>query len=155
MKTLFILRHAEAAPAAEDFSRSLTAKGIRDMQAMTSRLGECDLRPDFVLCSPAKRTRMTLENLLPGVQAEFPEAMYNGSAGTHYEFLKRGNDGFRSVMIIAHNPGIFNLTRFLAAPGPDVPKDYVPGTLTIFECAIERWAGLMPGVNRIVRVLAP
>ena len=155
MKQLFILRHAEAAPAIEDFERPLTAKGIVDMGALANRLREVRLRPDFVLCSPAKRTRMTLENLWPDARAQFPDRLYDAEAGTHYEEVKGVSDSHSSVMVVAHNPGIFNFMRFLAAPGPDVPMDYKPGTLTVLECSIKRWADLMPGENKILCVLAP
>ena len=155
MKQLFILRHAEAASAPDDFTRPLTAQGIAAMKSMAMRLVELDLRPDFVLCSPAKRTRMTLESLLPGAAAQFPDHLYNAEAGTLYEAVKGVSDSHASVMVVAHNPGIFNFMRFLSAPGPDVPLDYKPGTLTVLECPIERWAGLMPGENNILRVLAP
>lgn len=153
MKRVYILRHAEAASAVDDFSRPLTAKGIADMRAMAGRLAEAGLCPELVLCSPARRTRMTLENILPGATAHFPEKLYNADAGTHFEILKGVDDSIGSVMVIAHNPGIFNLARFLAAPKPDVPLDYRPGTLTILECAIGRWADLMPGENGVLKVL--
>lgn len=154
MKRLFILRHAEAAPAAEDFERPLTAKGVADMRTLANRLREeAGLRPDFVLCSPARRTRMTLENLWPDAPAQFPEKLYNASAGTHYEAVKCVSDSYSAVMVVAHNPGVFNFMRFLAAPGLDVPVDYRPGTLTILECSIECWADLMPGENRISSVV--
>ncbi|MBI4030202.1 MAG: histidine phosphatase family protein [Proteobacteria bacterium] len=152
-RKVFILRHAEAAPAADDFERPLTAKGIADMKAMARRLEEDGLCPDLVLCSPAKRTRMTLENLLPRVSARFPDRLYNADAGTHYEAVKGVDDSIGSVMIIAHNPGVFNFVRFLAAPGPDVPAGYAPGTLTVLECAVGRWTDLMPGENRVLKVL--
>lgn len=155
MRRLYILRHAQAANAAEDFARPLTASGIADMKAMAVRLAEWGLRPDFVVCSPSKRTRMTLESLLPGVAAQFPERLYNAEAGTLYEAVKAADDSYGSVMAIAHNPGIFNFMRFMAVPGPDVPFEYAPGTLTILECPVERWADLMPGRNRVLRVTAP
>ena len=155
MRRLYILRHAQAANAAEDFVRPLTAKGIADMKAMAVRLAEWGLHPDFVLCSPARRTRMTLESLLPGAAAQFPERFYNAEAGTIYEAVKGADDAYGSVMVVAHNPGIFNFMRFMAAPGPDMPFEYAPGTLTILECPVECWADLMPGKNRILRVMAP
>lgn len=152
-RKIFILRHAEAALAADDFERPLTTKGVADMKAMARRLEEDGLCPDLVLCSPAKRTRMTLENLLPRVPARFPEKLYNADAGTLYEALKGIEDSIGSVVVIAHNPGIFNLVRFLAAPGSDVPAGYAPGTLTVLECAAGRWTDLMPGENRVLKVL--
>lgn len=155
MRKLFVLRHAEAAPAADDFSRSLTARGIADMKSMAARLAEAGLRPDFVLCSPARRTRMTLESLWPDAPAQFPEILYNASVGTHYEALKGVSDDYGSVVIVVHNPGIFNLVRFLAVPGPNVPADYAPGTLTVLECPVDHWAELMPGENPVLRVLVP
>ncbi len=69
---------------------------------------------------------------------------------------------YNYVIICRHFPdggGVYSAartqSRFLAVLGPDVPAGYAPGTLTILECAIDRWADLMPGENRILRVLAP
>ena len=153
LRKIFILRHAQAGAAQDDFERSLTAKGISDMQAMAQRVADLDLHPDFVLCSPAKRTRMTLEIFSPGVAAQFPEKLYNADVGTHYEALKAVDDFCRSVMVVAHNPGIYNLVRFLAVPSHDVPVGYAPGTLTVLECGIDRWADLMPEANPVLHVL--
>jgi phosphohistidine phosphatase len=62
VRTLVILRHAKATPYRGDDSdvdRPLTARGRADATAAGHWLAAHDLRPDLVLCSPARRTRET------------------------------------------------------------------------------------------------
>jgi phosphohistidine phosphatase len=125
------------------------------MKALANRLTEENLVPDFVFCSPARRTRMTLENLLPGVQASFPERLYNASAETILDIVRESDDSHQEVMVIAHNPGIFNFTRLMAETGAELPPGYAPGTLTVLECAAESWFDLMPARNRMRTIITP
>ncbi len=118
------------------------------MKALANRLTEEKLVPDRVFCSPARRTRMTLESLLPAMQASFPDRLYNASAETILDIVRESDDSHRAVMVIAHNPGIFNFARLMAA-GEELPPGYAPGTLTILECAAESWFELAPGQNRV------
>lgn len=125
------------------------------MKALANRLTEADMAPDFVLCSPARRTRMTLENLLPRVPALFPERLYNASAETILDIVRESDDLHRAVMVVAHNPGIFNFARLMAAAGAEFPSGYAPGTLTVLECAAESWFDLAPGRHKVRKVITP
>lgn len=75
-KRLFILRHAESPlSGSEDFERPLSARGVRQAQALGAAMKQQDLLPDYVVCSPARRTRETydaLERYLPEVSSIFP-----------------------------------------------------------------------------------
>ncbi|MFT9142880.1 SixA phosphatase family protein, partial [Acetobacter orientalis] len=75
-RKLLLLRHAEAAPApmgdfssAADHARPLTAAGLAAAQRCGLWLRQQGLSPDYVVCSPAVRTRQTLEGLLPFLHA--------------------------------------------------------------------------------------
>lgn len=122
------------------------------MKALAGRL-ESDSPPGFAWCSPARRTRMTLETLLPGVQASFPERLYNAGAETILDIVRESDDSHRGVMVIAHNPGISSFARLMAGPGAELPPGYAPGTLTVLECAAESWFDLTPGRNKVRTIL--
>jgi phosphohistidine phosphatase SixA len=96
---------------------------------------------------------MTLENLLPDAEASFPEKLYNAPAETILDIVRESGDSHLAVMVVAHNPGIFNFARLMAAPGVAFPPGYAPGTLTVLECPVESWLDLAPGRNRVREVI--
>ena len=64
MRELILLRHAHAEPASTgqaDLDRPLSAVGLAEAEAAGKWLKDNNLQPDCVLCSPARRTRETLE----------------------------------------------------------------------------------------------
>ena len=64
MRDLILLRHAHAEPAAageSDLDRPLSAEGLAEADAAGRWLAAQGLVPDRVLCSPARRSRETLE----------------------------------------------------------------------------------------------
>ena len=67
MRELILLRHAHAEPAENglaDIDRPLSPHGLAEAEAAGRWLLEQRLVPDRVLCSPARRTRETLEAVL-------------------------------------------------------------------------------------------
>lgn len=62
MKTLFIMRHGQAqARASSDAERSLTARGEKDVELMTSALASELSELDQLWVSPFRRARQTAE----------------------------------------------------------------------------------------------
>ena len=67
MRELILLRHAHAehgTTGQADIDRPLSAEGIAEADAAGRWLAERKLIPDRVLCSPARRTRETLEGVI-------------------------------------------------------------------------------------------
>ena len=67
MRELILLRHAHADPALpgqSDMDRPLSAEGLAEAESAGRWLRDQGLVPDCVLCSPARRTRETLEAVL-------------------------------------------------------------------------------------------
>lgn len=165
MKTLMLLRHAEAAYSGNstDFDRPLERSGtayIRDRLA--PRLVKEKLLPDFVLCSPARRTKETLALLLPDTQAEInyvPE-LYDGSAGGYLEQIKEAADRADTLLLVGHNPSIHQLVAFLTGSadnemGRRLQSIYSPGTLAVFACDVQNWKDLQPGSNELTHLFYP
>ena len=74
--TLVVLRHAKAAgePGVNDTQRPLTGRGRRDAGAAGRWLLAQGIRPDLVLCSSARRTRETWEQVSAAMGAAAPGA---------------------------------------------------------------------------------
>ena len=70
MRELILLRHAHAEPATtgqSDLDRPLSPQGLAEAEAVARWLKEQGLVPDRVLCSPARRTRETLEAVMDAI----------------------------------------------------------------------------------------
>ena len=126
MDRLILFRHAKAeadAPSGDDFDRPLSARGLREAQAMAGQLAPLSLRPQVALVSPALRTRQTweaLEQAAPAGEVRFDRALYNADAGDLRRLAEEACAGPGAVMVVGHNPGLQDLAvrLLLEAGGP-------------------------------------
>jgi phosphohistidine phosphatase len=161
MRGLLLLRHGAAAAkaAAGDRERALTSEGRRAVQALAGRLRSRGIQPDLVLCSPARRTRETLE-LLEAAWATRPEAtieepLYLADAASLLLRLRAAEPEAGGVLLVGHNPGLEELARTLAGPGNQSLRAGLPTAgLVVFDISAP-WSGLAPASARLVEVLAP
>jgi phosphohistidine phosphatase len=118
-QTLMLLRHARAEswrPGADDAGRVLSEEGERHAQAVADWFAEHLAPPDHARCSPAARTRGTLEPLLSRLpmlrgRTAWDEALYLASAGDLHAVAGRAFDVHDRVLLVGHNPGIDGLLR--------------------------------------------
>ena len=109
-KTLYLMRHAKSDwnhPELSDFERPLNKRGLRDAPEMGRRLKEKDLIPELILCSPAERTRQTLDLLDLGVKhIIFNESIYEAYTETLLHIVQSIDDRYDSALILGHNPAM-------------------------------------------------
>lgn len=156
-KRLFLLRHAQALPSdgISDEGRKLTPKGKADALALGVLMKKKGYHPDKILCSPAIRTRQTLEGILENLGAIdtlFPKPLYNGGADDLLRAIGQVDDNVKSLLIVAHNPGIHSLAAHLALEQSanlmnKLTAGYAPGTLTVLDCPCKSWIDLQSGQN--------
>jgi phosphohistidine phosphatase len=150
VRTLVLLRHAKAETPGElpDFERRLTDRGRSDADAAGSWLADERLRPQLVLCSPARRTRQTWQGVSVGLTQADPET---GSAEVHYEqrlydggrtevidLLRAVPDAVGTVLVIGHNPTMSDISILLRPYDNQV----VPEALKTSGLAVHRAEGL-------------
>lgn len=161
---LLIMRHAEANPAAgSDRLRPLTSKGRNEALLVAQRLMAYKIVPDYVLCSPARRTRETYDAMLktlPEVSVIYPEYLYQAGTERLFEAISMLSESSRQVLLIAHNPGVHGLVSHLAKKGDHgmlekVSYSYKPATLSVIDCACESWSDIRPEINRLETVITP
>lgn len=168
MKRLMIMRHGEAEPLidlAKDKERKLTRKGRSDMQLLHLRLLSDGLMPEFALASDALRTEQTLKeatgNELGKDSMVFTADLYNAAAEKLIDEAQLLNDQYRTVLIVAHSPGVYQaVMNLVAARDQDnlskkLGNNYKSGTVTVLDCPIEKWSDLKTGSNQLVRVITP
>jgi phosphohistidine phosphatase len=129
-RTLVLLRHAKAErPGAEDdIDRRLTGRGHDDAAAAGAWLAAQRLRPDLVLCSPARRTRETWHAVVTalgqagsGVSTRYEPRLYSlGGTRDLLDLVTGVAEPIRVLLLIGHNPTLSMLSATLDPEGsPD------------------------------------
>ncbi len=112
MSRIFLLRHAKAAvalPGQRDIDRPLDRSGRETARALGITLMANGLTPDLVFCSPAKRTRETLEIISEffafDVNIRFEERLFTDEWPGYVASLQASGTA-NNVMLVGHNPAI-------------------------------------------------
>jgi phosphohistidine phosphatase len=169
MRQLLLLRHAKSSwddATVPDRDRPLNARGRRSAVVMRQAMRDLGLAPDVVLVSTARRTQETLEALEPWDDAPLIEPMdslYLANPIQLIAALHGVAETVRSVLLIAHNPGLHDLAVSLAGPrtmagGSEVARGLAAGfpTGALAEFVIAgSWWDLREGGGRLVRFLTP
>jgi phosphohistidine phosphatase len=149
MQRLILLRHGKAeagAPSGKDFDRVLTGRGRRDSVLVAQALARAGFSPDLVLASPAARADQTWRAaaaVFPDAKVEWVQSLYNAEPETILAQAEQRGEADRTVMVVAHNPGLHQLALSLAArsqDGPDRAKLYI-GFPTAAAAAFDLEAG--------------
>jgi phosphohistidine phosphatase len=114
---LIVMRHAKTGelPGGPDFDRALTGRGHRDAAAAGRWLAGRGLRPDAVLCSPARRTRQTWQavqaELGREVSCRFDEVLYTAGAAALQEIIAATAPAVTTLLCVGHNPAMAELAQ--------------------------------------------
>jgi len=144
-KTLIILRHGEAKTAGigeVDANRPLTEAGKKDAKNSGLFLSENAIKPDFALCSPAIRTRQTLEEIQKSFPAPIPTEyhpkIYHASDRDLLALLASTPENVQNLLLIGHNPALHQLAIALAKSGDEklihnLYMRFPPCTMAVFS----------------------
>lgn len=128
-KILYILRHAKAetgAPHQDDHTRKLVERGEEAARIVGAYMFRKGIKPDKVFCSDAARTRATwtqIEGIDPAPNVEFTRKLYMASANEMMQLLATLPEAVKTVLLIAHNPGVHQLCLKLAHTGNEKTLD--------------------------------
>jgi phosphohistidine phosphatase len=148
---LYILRHAKsswAEPGKRDFDRGLNARGTGDLAAIARMLLDCGLAPAHVFCSPAVRTRLTLQGIVahgvPSVSTQFVDELYSGDIGNYVDCLK-GHARAETVLFVGHNPMSHGFALEMTGDGEpealrSLASKYPTGALAAIDFDISEWS---------------
>lgn len=164
MKKLLLLRHAEAANdlGADDSERPLTSKGVKQATIVGQYLQNNGYAIDHVLCSSARRTKMTLKGIQDSGamldKKDYLDTLYNAPAERLMNELFAATG--KNVMMIAHNPGIHQLAGMLTQTGSPQHIErlmfcYTPATLSIFECPFDEWTDTAENQSALIDLFVP
>ena len=138
MRELILLRHAHAEVATAgqaDLDRPLSAEGLAEAEAAGKWLAEQKLVPDCVLCSPARRTRETLEAVLDAigyVEQRLEESIYDATPGALVALAEAHTEPER-LLVVGHNPGLEQLVALLSSGQSGDYRGMPPGGIAVLS----------------------
>ena len=162
MPELLLLRHAKSSwddPGLSDAERPLAPRGRKAAKRLARYLEREGLRPELVLCSPARRTRETLEAILPALgspEVGLEDGLYGADAGDLLARLRRIPARVRCAMLVGHNPALQDLVLDLCPGGGErrrVEEKLPTGALAVLE--VPAWDALGPGRAALTRLVLP
>jgi phosphohistidine phosphatase len=163
MHRLLLLRHAKSSwddPSLEDRDRPLAPRGQRAAERMADHLRSDVPHPNLVLCSPALRTRETLDrmsNAFGDAEVVVDDELYGASEDELLERLCALDDRFETVAVIGHNPGIHELAIALAGSGADAESmraKFPTGALAVLAFD-GPWRDVSPGGGLLEAFVTP
>lgn len=159
--TLLVLRHAKASgePGVNDMERPLTAGGRRDAGAAGRWLLDRGVTPDWVLCSSARRTRETWEQIsaalgeaAPGNDAvSFEARVYDAGAHDLLDLVNEQPDDAATVLTVGHNPASGQLVAWLTGRSDIV---FPACALAVIRLG-GSWAAAAPGGGELAGLWTP
>ena len=161
-RQLLVLRHGKAADQGlgRDFDRSLTDTGIEQAEKIGEWMSSHDLKPDFVLTSPAKRTLMTTQIVTEKLNVEpqnihLVSEIYEADLDTLLEILASCPPQNHNVLLVGHNPSLEYLVDCLLAESIIREETYddrlLPATLVHIEMNSD-WSQLTPHCAQLVAI---
>ncbi|MEN3120864.1 MULTISPECIES: histidine phosphatase family protein [Janibacter] len=120
-RTLILLRHAEPEPGRagqDDRERPLSEPGRAQAQEVGRWLRERGLGCDEVMCSPALRTRETMQEVAEAgcseAEVRIEHRLYNADAEDVLSVVRESTDDASVLLVIGHAPGLPAAASLLA-----------------------------------------
>ncbi|MBT8127997.1 MAG: NUDIX domain-containing protein [Gammaproteobacteria bacterium] len=129
-RELLIFRHGKAVTASklDDFLRPITDKGKRGAQRMGAWLWQKDIRPDYIVSSPAERALVSAQKLCKASGQDSAaivtdKRLYKASIKSHLDVLADCPKKKQRVLLVGHNPGLTELLLYLLGGNVPTPDD--------------------------------
>ena len=121
---------------------------------MGAFMAEQGIEPELILCSPAVRTRQTLDLVLPlsrrHADRRLRRGLLPGGGLTAAGPRAQGGGQRRHIMIVGHDPGMHGLAVDLAGAGtPEqmqaLAAKFPTAGLAVLDFEVDDWSRLDPG----------
>jgi phosphohistidine phosphatase len=113
---LYLIQHGEAKPEAEDPERSLTARGEKEIVAISKMAGSLRIRPSKVYHSGKLRAKQTAEIIASALKIS--DSLVQPAQGLNpnddiHAWVERISKENEDLMLVGHLPFLEKLTSFL------------------------------------------
>jgi phosphohistidine phosphatase len=167
MPRLLLLRHAKSSwddAGLADIDRPLTPRGERGAALVGEAMRDRGYLPDHILCSPAKRTRQTLDAIIPflgeKLQIAIEDDLYHPPIKDYRAIIAKRAGDAKTLLVIGHNPKLQATALLLTGWGDDdladtMAKKYPTAALAVIDFAAKAWPSLPEHSGRIVDFVRP
>ncbi|CAK0774305.1 phosphohistidine phosphatase [Azospirillaceae bacterium] len=168
MKTLFLMRHGKAVQddsVENDHERSLTPRGVRAARRVGRAIAKDGLRPDFFLCSSARRTVETLDvvaDVFSFAKAPILQEpqLYLCGCNVLFDRVQALPEQYNSVMVVGHNPDVHLLSQLLIHSGDaglmeSLLRKFPTAGCAVLMFSVEQWREIAPYTGRFVQFYQP
>jgi phosphohistidine phosphatase len=159
MKHLYLIRHAKSDWSDEsksDFDRGLNNRGKKAILTMANALKERRVIPDLILCSSAKRAKLTAKGLAKEIgytgAIKYIDTLYMAEPETVHALIQNVNDKHNSLFIVGHNP---ETTEFCNIMTDEYIENVPTLGIVALNLPIVRWKELTMGVNQLKFFIYP
>jgi phosphohistidine phosphatase len=165
-RELYILRHAKSdweSGAESDFERPLAKRGKKDAPAMGKWMSKHKLKIDYLISSPAERTRQTVHAVMKELHIakkalHYDERIYLASVETLLQVLGECPIEAKNVMLVGHNPGLDDLLKYLIDERQLTfsPSGKLLTTATLAQISLPHdWGELPPRCGKLLSFIRP
>ena len=144
-----MIRHAKAEKEGEsDIERPLKYTGMQDAAFMAEKLKENSFVPQFIITSPALRTKTTAEIisdhfLMP--EPELNKKIYEASEQTWMKVINDLPEKYDFIAIVGHNPGISEIIYKLTGDAREVHT----ATVAVIDFELDKWDAISGGMGKL------
>lgn len=165
-RRLLLLRHTKSdwPDGIADHERPLGRRGLADGPRIGSYIESHGLIPDFAVVSTARRTRETWDlveqEFSRSVPTRFDRRIYEASPGSLLYVVRETEPSVGSLLLVGHNPGFEELSRFLIGSGNDEARQrlglkYPTGGLAVIDFNIDDWRDIDTRSGFLERFIVP
>jgi len=154
MKVLTLLRHAKSSwddSSLADHERPLNRRGEADAPTMAKRIHAASIRPSLIISSPAVRAWTTAKVLAREITypLEFLQReadLYLASVPTLLRVISEQDEGFNSILVVGHNPGLTDFANYLI---PGLTENLPTAGVVSVKLDSDTWDLSQPGVANL------
>lgn len=154
-KTLFLLRHAQAAerqPGQPDIERELNSKGLQNSTRMGINFSNKGILFDIIITSPAIRAHATASLIAEQLKYDtskihINEEVYEASTRTLLQVVNQLKDEWNTVLLVAHNPTVTYLAEYLTK---SEIGDMTTCGVACIEFAFDHWSMISEGTGELM-----
>lgn len=167
MKTLYLLRHAEAEASSgfadNDHGRLLSARGRIEARAVGDYMKTNGLQPDLILGSDSIRTvstgRLAMEGIFGNekspVKVQYDRKLYLAPADALLAHIHAVPAAVSQLLLVGHNPGLAELAVYLDIESAFDLEGFAPATLAVYHMAADDWALIAPDNTNMKTFFTP
>jgi phosphohistidine phosphatase len=160
MKQLILVRHAKAEAGGydHDFSRSLSNKGMNDAPMVARELLKRNIKPDYMISSPANRALTTAR--LYAEEFNFPKEKIVERKGLYFDFttedfvemINEVPNTIETLFVFGHNPFMFFMAQNMTT---GFHGDMPTCSTIVIEMPENHWSEVEPRKGKVVLHLYP